>query len=150
MHSLWARYDNPRDTSSFTHWPVSTFVQTSFRQYRDDSYDSGCMAFLLKAGNSAVIIAPFVIPVFSSIGFLIVLNLNGFPHPLAPAIFGPSRRWNQFPAEVKQDSSTSAMELRECKIGKRSVRASNMADINGWRSFKYRSFHLDYLTISSS
>lgn len=140
----------PRRPYPAFYWPVSTFMQTSFRQYRDGRDDGGCTAFPLKAGNGAVIIAPFFIPVFSSIGSLIVQTLSGYPHPLAPAIFGPSRRWNQFPADVKQGSSTSATELRECKIGKRSVRSSDTPDINGWSSFKYCSFHLDFLTISSS
>lgn len=36
----------------------------------------------------------------------------------------------EFPADVKQDSSPSAMELRDYKIGRRSVRPSDTADIN--------------------
>lgn len=55
----------------------------------------GLDTHLLKTGNGRVKTAPFVTPVFSFICFLVVLNLNDFPHPLAPAIFGSSRRWNQ-------------------------------------------------------
>lgn len=51
----------------------------------------GLDAHLPKTGKGRMIIAPFVnlfsSPYFSS-------YLNGFPHPSAPASFGPYKRWN--------------------------------------------------------
>lgn len=53
----------------------------------------GLDAHFLETGNSRVRTAPLAFPVFFSICLLIGLNLNSFPHPLAPSIFDSSR-WN--------------------------------------------------------
>ena len=52
----------------------------------------GLDAHLLKMGNRRSDHCTLYHPVFSSLSFLVSLNLNGLPCPLTSAIFGSSRR----------------------------------------------------------